>query len=216
VRHFASSFAPAMQVRRAGVGTGRSEWTKRPQISSEACTVQLGFRQEHDQLGWDLVDSHSERRRQRTREQGVPFPHVALSLVMPQTFMNRSGTAARQLVDQEKFRLKGKRDQLLVVCDDVTIPFGQIRFRAKGGHGGQNGLRDLLRRLGTEVVPRLRIGIGPAHGTLADGVLEKYVLGRFRPDEVDAMDPLLHHACQVIRVYLHRGPEAAAQVANSM
>ena len=77
-------------------------------------------------------------------------------LLKPMTFMNRSGISVRKLVDFFKVEPK----DLMVVCDDLSLPVGSIRIRAKGSSGGQNGLKDIVANLGTEEIPRLRIGIG--------------------------------------------------------
>lgn len=90
----------------------------------------VAFEANHATLGFDLVDRHSERRRERTRLEGVSHPRVELTLVKPDTFMNLSGTTAKKIAEQYKFRLSGTRDQFLVVCDDVTLPFGEIRIKA--------------------------------------------------------------------------------------
>src|SRR6185436_13750304 len=96
-------------------------------------------------------------------------------LVKPETFMNLSGKAVRQIVDFYQADL----DNLLVVCDDFNLPLGKLRFRAKGTHGGHNGLRDIQNHLGTTAYARLRIGVDAPDD--ADAI--DHVLGRFRPSE---------------------------------
>ncbi|PIR48770.1 aminoacyl-tRNA hydrolase [Candidatus Peregrinibacteria bacterium CG10_big_fil_rev_8_21_14_0_10_55_24] len=90
-------------------------------------------------------------------------------LVKPQTYMNRSGEAVRKLVDFYKL---DPAHQLLVLCDDIDLPLGEIRYRDKGGPGTHNGLKSIVECLG-EVFPRLRVGIGaqPAGEDLATWVL---------------------------------------------
>ncbi len=77
-------------------------------------------------------------------------------LIKPQTFMNLSGRSVRQAVDFYQVELT----DLLIVCDDINLPLGKLRFRARGTHGGHNGLRDIQNHLGTTEYSRLRIGVG--------------------------------------------------------
>ncbi len=93
-------------------------------------------------------------------------------LLSPVTYMNLSGTSV--LAARDFYRLA--TDQLLVVCDDLNLPLGKIRFRAKGSAGGQKGLKDIITRLATEEFCRLRLGIGapPDNWDAADFVLSKF------------------------------------------
>src|SRR5438445_7490139 len=95
-------------------------------------------------------------------------------LVKPETFMNLSGRSVREVL--EFYQLPCA--DLLVVCDDVNLPLGKLRFRARGSHGGHNGLRDIQNHLGTTEYPRLRIGVDAPGEDMVD-----HVLGRFRPSE---------------------------------
>src|SRR6185503_16668171 len=97
-------------------------------------------------------------------------------LLTPLTFMNLSGTSV--LATRDFYKIETA--DTLVVCDDFNLPLGKLRLRPKGSAGGQKGLEDILRRLGTEEVPRLRLGIGPLPpGRDAAG----FVLTRFAKDE---------------------------------
>src|SRR5205085_12505103 len=101
-------------------------------------------------------------------------------LVKPLTFMNLSGRCVRKLVDFYQLPV----EELLVVCDDINLPLGKLRARARGTHGGHNGLRDIQNHLGTTEYARLRLGVGapPEEGAI------DYVLGRFRSSERNAID----------------------------
>ena len=101
-----------------------------------------------------------------------------MPLIKPLTFMNLSGQSVRQLVDFYKLPL----EDLLVVCDDINLPLGKLRVRAKGSHGGHNGLRNIQEHLGTADYARLRIG-GDAPNLKDDEGTVDQVLGRFRPSE---------------------------------
>ncbi len=97
-------------------------------------------------------------------------------LLLPQTFMNLSGTAVGGAFDFYKLEVA----EVLVVCDDFNLPLGKLRIRGSGSSGGQKGLADILRRLGTEDVPRLRLGVGPVPPNW-DAV--DFVLSRFTKQE---------------------------------
>ena len=97
-------------------------------------------------------------------------------LMKPQTFMNLSGKAVRGAVDFYQIELV----DLLVICDDMALPLGKLRFRARGTHGGHNGLRDIQQHLGTNEYSRLRIGVD-VPGEQQDAV--DHVLGKFKPGE---------------------------------
>lgn len=119
-------------------------------------------------------------------------------LVMPLTYMNRSGDAVRQVV---RFYQAAMED-LVVICDDVNLPAGQLRWRASGSAGGQNGLQDILKSLGTTEVPRLRVGIGRPPGQQE---MTSWVLGRFRSEERDLMDVAVQQAADSVEVWVAEG-----------
>ena len=118
-------------------------------------------------------------------------------LAKPQTYMNVSGASVVQLVKWYKTPL----DQLLVVADDLDLPFGQLRLRAEGSAGGQKGLASIIQQLRTNAVPRLRIGIGrPRWGDPAD-----YVLTRFGKDQADELADTIARAADAAEVWLAEG-----------
>ena len=101
-------------------------------------------------------------------------------------------------------------EHLLVVCDDFNLPLGKLRVRAKGSHGGQNGLRNIQEQLGTDAYPRLRIGVGqPDPGDAVD-----HVLSRFKPGERAAVEDAVAAAAQAVLVWVRRGIEACMNQAN--
>jgi PTH1 family peptidyl-tRNA hydrolase len=132
-------------------------------------------------------------------------PHKVL-LVKPQTFMNLSGWPVRRLVD---FYQLGLPD-LLVVCDDINLPLGKLRFRARGTHGGHNGLRDIQNHLGTTDYPRLRIGVSAP----GEGEAIEHVLGRFRPGERPVIDDAVSLAVQAVGLWIRDGLETCMNQYN--
>ena len=119
-------------------------------------------------------------------------------LMKPQTFMNLSGRAVRQAVDFYQIELV----DLLVICDDMTLPLGKLRFRARGTHGGHNGLRDIQQHLGTTEYSRLRIGVD-VPGEEKDAV--DHVLGRFKPSEKPVIEDALDLAAQAVAMWVGQG-----------
>jgi PTH1 family peptidyl-tRNA hydrolase len=122
-------------------------------------------------------------------------------LLKPQTFMNLSGRSVRQVVQFYKIDLA----DLLVVCDDLSLPLGKLRLRPGGSDGGQKGLRDIAAQLGTDGYPRLRIGIGDRGPIDASD----FVLTRFRPAERPTIDDALITASQAVAVWVDRGIDEA-------
>lgn len=103
-------------------------------------------------------------------------------LAKPQTYMNLSGESIRSLVDYYKI---DEENELLVVYDDISLDVGQLRIRAKGSAGGHNGIKNIIVHLGTQVFPRIKVGVGekPKGYDLAD-----YVLGHFSKAERERME----------------------------
>jgi PTH1 family peptidyl-tRNA hydrolase len=120
-------------------------------------------------------------------------------LLKPETFMNLSGRSVRQAVDFYQLALS----DLLVVCDDINLPLGKLRFRARGTHGGHNGLRDIQNHLGTTEYARLRIGVDapPEEGAI------DHVLGRFKPTEKPVIEEGIQNAVQGVVLWVHQGIE---------
>ena len=103
-------------------------------------------------------------------------------LAKPQTYMNPSGESIRSLVDYYKI---DEENELLVVYDDISLDVGQLRIRAKGSAGGHNGIKNIIAHLGTQVFPRIKVGVGekPKGYDLAD-----YVLGHFSKAEKERIE----------------------------
>ncbi len=119
-------------------------------------------------------------------------------LLWPQTFMNRSGSSV--LAARDFYKLNNS--EVLIVCDDLNLPLGKLRFRPQGSAGGQKGLADVIRVLGTEEVPRLRIGIGeaPPGWDAAD-----YVLARFSKQDQPVVDEAVVRGAEAVETWARRG-----------
>jgi PTH1 family peptidyl-tRNA hydrolase len=119
-------------------------------------------------------------------------------LLTPLTYMNASGCSVLEARDFYKI----DNDSILVVCDDFALPLAKLRLRGKGSSGGQNGLDDILRRLGTNEIPRLRIGVGPLPpGRDAAG----YVLGKFTKDEQPEIASAINRAAEAVECWVREG-----------
>lgn len=129
-----------------------------------------------------------------------------LVLASPETFMNRSGYAARCLV--EHYGLDPAR--LLVVFDDVYLPLGALRLRTSGGAGGQKGMASVLECLRTQDIARLRLGVAPLEpATAPDLDRVEFVLARFAPSEQAAADEQIARAAEACESWLAEGAAAA-------
>lgn len=124
-------------------------------------------------------------------------------LAKPQTFMNLSGESIREIIDYYKV---SPTQELIVVCDDISLEPGHIRIRKKGSAGGHNGLKNIIAMLGTDEFMRVRVGVGakPEGYDLAD-----YVLGHYDAKERKVMDESIAMAAEAAAVMMKEGPDAA-------
>ena len=129
-------------------------------------------------------------------------------LVKPQTFMNLSGESIGGLVDY--FKIDEEQD-LIVIYDDISLSPGQIRIRKKGSAGGHNGIKNIIAHLGTQVFPRIKVGVGekPKKYDLAD-----YVLSHFTKAEREEMEEGYQKAIQAVEKILAGEMEAAMNEFN--
>ena len=128
-------------------------------------------------------------------------------LLCPLTYMNLSGKSVRKAVDFYKIDLAN----LLVVCDDINLDLGRLRLRASGSAGGQNGLKDIIRCLGSDQFPRLRVGVGrvPPQWDAAD-----FVLGKFSSQDRDSADAAIRRATDAVDVWIENGIQSAMNQFN--
>ena len=125
-----------------------------------------------------------------------------LLLLKPSTFMNLSGNAVRYWRDREKI----DNDHLLVVVDDIALPFGAIRLKANGSDAGHNGLKNIAAMLGTQAYPRLRFGIGNDYQR---GQQIEYVLGAFTLDQRQQLPTRIEVATEAIKAFCLSGLDFA-------
>ncbi len=134
-------------------------------------------------VGFDVVAELSQRKQSSKPQlkfqaeiREAFFSSEKVLLVAPMTYMNRSGESVQQIARFYQI----SADDVVVVCDDMNLPLGKLRWRGTGSSGGQKGLADILLRLGTENVPRLRLGVGRPPGQMD---ASNWVLSRFRSEE---------------------------------
>jgi len=165
-------------------------------------------------LGFMLVDVLATKlqttvKREECRSlvgRGV-IDNQTVELVKPQTFMNLSGEAVKCLAAKDDRSV----DRLIVISDDLAIPLGTIRVRPKGTHGGQNGLRSIIDRLGTQEFTRVRIGIMPEH-PIADA--SRFVHEIFGKGDHESVEKVLEEAADAIETIIREGIDAAMQRFN--
>jgi PTH1 family peptidyl-tRNA hydrolase len=121
---------------------------------------------------------------------------LPMLLAQPQTYMNESGDAVSRLVQYYHVDLRN----LLVVCDDLDLPFGTLRLRPSGSSGGNNGLKSVIRSLGTEDFTRMRVGVGRPPGNAVN-----YVLAPFTAEQQRELPELLHVAGDAVLAALREG-----------
>jgi peptidyl-tRNA hydrolase, PTH1 family len=153
-----------------------------------------------------------------SREAGIPiarkvfsglygegaFQGERLLLLKPQTFMNLSGRSVAAALHFHKIPIQ----DLIVIHDDLDIPFGRVKLKEGGGHAGHNGLRSLLQELGNGNFVRVRIGIGrPVHGDAAD-----YVLSNFSSNELEALPSLLDGLLDLMKLVISEGMRDAMNI----
>jgi peptidyl-tRNA hydrolase, PTH1 family len=130
-----------------------------------------------------------------------------LILAKPQTFMNLSGQAVSGLLHYYKVSL----DRMVIIHDDMDLPFGTLRMRPGGGSAGQKGLQSTIQQLGTQNFPRLRIGVGRPPGQMAP---PDYLLQDFNKAEQETLPVVLERASHAVRTFMTAGLDAAMNQYN--
>ena len=161
-------------------------------------------------IGWmvldRLADRHGAAGSVKTKDSAATargrIGDDELILVKPMTYMNRSGEAVRKAMARERAPMK----DVLIVVDDIDLPFGKLRMKAKGSAGGHNGLRSIIGEMGTESFARLRVGIGSPK----KGHTVSHVLGDFAHAEQQHLDLILDAAADAVELWTEQGPEVVA------
>ena len=172
------------------------------------------YRQTRHNVGFMLVDRLAAKLNTRfTRMQSralvgsAIFGERKIILAKPQTFMNLSGQSVQGLVHFYKMPLTN----LLIAHDDLDLPIGTIRIRPDGGSAGQKGMTSILERFGTDVFPRLRMGIGRPPGQMQ---APDYVLQEFSNSDLSIISEMLNHAVEAVLIFATEGLEAAMNKYN--
>lgn len=167
------------------------------------------YEQTRHNLGFTLVEriakeANSQIKREECRALigRAEIAGKTVELVKPQTFMNLSGESLACLLKKPERSIR----KLIVVSDDLALPLGRIRLRAKGSDGGHNGLKSIAACAKTQEYIRLRIGIQPAH-PLADA--KRFVLEKFSRQDLETVEKVLETSAQAVRAVISEGAERA-------
>ena len=155
-------------------------------------------------IGFKILDHFAEKESLTFETQKLgntilyKYRGKVLILLKPSTYMNLSGKAVKYWLDKEKIPL----ENLLVITDDLNLPFGSIRLKAKGSDGGHNGLKDIQEKLQTAEYNRFRFGIG---GNFSKGKQVDYVLGQWDENEIEKLPQRLEQSCELIKSFVITG-----------
>lgn len=138
----------------------------------------------------------------------IPFRGHKFILLKPSTYMNLSGKAVRYWMQEKNIPI----ERVVVLCDDLNLPFGTVRMRTSGSPGGHNGLKNIEEMLGSNAYSRIRLGIGNeyARGTQID-----FVLGRLSEDELKQMENISVKVIEGIKTFVNQGAGKAMTMLNS-
>jgi len=131
-----------------------------------------------------------------------------VTLIKPSTFMNLSGKAVRYWMQQKNVPL----ERIIVICDDLNLPFGSIRMRSGGSNGGHNGLGNINEMLGSEEYPRIRLGIGNDY---ARGHQIDFVLAPLSDDEMKQMEDISVKVIEGVKCFVTQGVQRAMNSVNT-
>jgi PTH1 family peptidyl-tRNA hydrolase len=169
----------------------------------------LRYEKTRHNLGFMLIDKLAQKLQTQVKREECraligrgEIENQTVELVKPQTFMNLSGEAVSCLVKKSDRSV----EKMIVISDDLALPFGKIRLRPKGNHGGQNGLRSIIDCLRTQDFTRLRIGIQPEHPI---GSASSFVLENFSKSDFTEVENILNTSADAIFAVIKNGVEKA-------
>ena len=139
-----------------------------------------------DEFGFEYVGIKGASRLYETQFEGRK-----IRLIKPETYMNRSGIACRQIAQYFKINY----ESMLVITDELDIDMGRLRFRSQGSAGTHNGLKSIIQETGSKLFPRIRVGIGPKPNQYSS---ENFVLGTFTQDECDQLSKCANQVVEAI------------------
>lgn len=136
------------------------------------------------------------------------FKGREIVLLKPSTYMNLSGNAVRYWLDKLNIPI----ERLMIVCDDLNLPFGTLRMRKKGSDGGHNGLKNIQELIGTQEYSRIRMGIG---NDFSKGGQVDFVIGEMSPEENDRIPQLCETVIEGIKSFVAAGPDRTMNSFNA-
>ncbi|HXF42615.1 MAG TPA: aminoacyl-tRNA hydrolase [Pyrinomonadaceae bacterium] len=173
------------------------------------------FEKTRHNIGFLVIDKLAEKFEARVKREECKslvgefgFEGYRVGLAKPQTFMNLSGEAVSCLLSKRQCGT----ESLIVISDDLALPFGELRLRRAGSHGGHNGLRSIIHCLSSETFPRLRIGIRPLEYEISDA--RSFVLGKFSKSENERLEDIVSRASEAIITMIEKGIEYAMSKFN--
>ena len=173
------------------------------------------YRDTRHNIGFNVLDALAEASNTSfsTQRYGdvatMRLKNKSLVLLKPSTYMNLSGNAVRYWMN----KLNIPVENILVICDDLNLPFGTLRMRKKGSDGGHNGLKNIQELLGTQDYPRIRIGIG---NNFQKGEQVNFVIGSMTDEEKAAMPEICKSVISGIKDFVTIGPDRAMNIFNTV
>lgn len=157
---------------------------------------------------WAAKENLSFKQDSKLKAFIVKFKHNGEDIIFakPTTFMNLSGESVRAIIDYYKIDIK----DILIIYDDISLDLGKIRYRANGSDGGHNGIKSIIKHLGTKDFARLKVGIGPQPNIPS----ENYVLQNFPKDKLEELKQVLDKSKESVEFYLANGMEKTQNTYN--